>query len=323
MLKTQSQLLPAFIEPMLAGEAAPFDGDDWLFEIKWDGFRAIARRDAEGCRLIGRRTTDFTSRFSALAKVVEALPPGTIVDGEIVAMVGGKPNFTSLLRRTPGTKATIAYVAFDLLFDRYQPVMSLTCEQRRERLRQILAGHVKAGTKSTVQMSEGVIGDGQSYFREASAMGLEGVMAKRLDSVYRPGVRTGDWLKIRRRQTLVCVVIGYEPSPEYGLRSLIIASPADGELVCAGRVGSGMRHTDDLGLEEYLAAIAVGSGIDSAMRTRLLKELRKRERPTPVVACRIKGNWVEPQLFCRVSYAQQLESGSLREPVFEGLIEPL
>lgn len=303
MTRAKPQSLPAFVEPMLASESAPFDGDDWLFEIKWDGFRALARRDRDACRLLGRRKTDFSSRFPTLTRALSALPPGSIIDGEIVAMIDGKPDFSTLLRRTPNKRGTIVYVAFDLLYERGSSVMGLACEERRGRLRRLLNRSNRPGdakASASVVPSEAIVGDGQACFREAVAMGLEGVMAKRRQSTYRPGVRTGDWLKIKHRQEMVCAVIGYEPSDDYGLKSLIIAAPTDDELVCVGRVGSGM---------------------DEPMRARLFRELRLHERKTPVIACRIKGHWVEPRWFCRVSYAQQLESGHLRAPVFEGLIQ--
>lgn len=149
-------------------------------------------------------------------------------------------------------------------------------------------------------MSEGVVGDGVAYFEQVVAGGLEGVMAKRLSSPYRPGARTDDWVKIKQRQEVVCVVIGYEPSDDYGLRSLIVATEVDGELRCVGKVGS---------------------GIPPAMLGRLLERLGKLSRAAPAIACSIKGRWVEPELLCRVSYAEVLETGNLRAPVFEGLID--
>lgn len=282
---------------MLARSADPFDGDDWLFEIKWDGFRAVCLVDGDGCRLVGRRKTDFAPQFPRLVEALAALPPGTAIDGEIVALRRGKPDFTALLRRgkrEPGV--AIVLVAFDLLYQDFVSVMSETCLRRRERLRKILADL----RSPAVIMSEGVIGDGRAYFEQAAAQQLEGVMAKRLSSKYLPGKRTGDWAKIKNRLAMPCVVVGYEPSEEYGLKSLIVASAVEGELRCVGRVGS---------------------GIDPSMGARLLKMLRERERQTPAVPCKMKGKWVEPELFCRVSYAELLESGSLRAPVFEGMID--
>jgi len=291
------ELLPAFIEPMLARAGDPFDSDEWLFEIKWDGFRAICLKDARGCRLVGRRKTDFSDQFSSLVDALCKLPHGTAIDGEIVALRSGKPDFTALLRRgrrQPGV--TIVFIAFDLLYQDAASVMAEACQARRERLRKL----VRAVKSPLIVMSEGVVGQGKAYFQQAAQMQLEGVMAKRLSSKYLPGKRTGDWVKIKQRLAMPCVVVGYEPSEEYGLRSLIVASTVEGELRCVGKVGS---------------------GIDPTTAQKLLKLLKERERRSPPMPCKMKGRWVEPDLFCRVSYAELLETGSLRAPVFEGMID--
>ena len=290
--------MPAFVEPMLATMGAePFDGDDaWLFEVKWDGFRAICRRDEDGCRLIGRRRTDHTKRFGGLATLLDHLPPGTILDGEVVALrPDGTQDFTALLRGV-GRGLTLAYVAFDLLYADGQPTMGETCRERRERLRPIVA----ALSDRRVVMSEGSVGNGIAYFGRAIAAGLEGAIAKRLDAPYRPGVRADDWVKLKARGELVAIVIGYELNAADRLKSLVIAAPSDGELRCVGKVGSG------------IAAELAGE---------LLPALRAAGRPTPVVPCSgVKGRSVEPAILCRVSYAEVLASGRLRQPVLEGIV---
>ncbi len=291
--------LPTFVSPMLARSGQPFDDVDWLFEVKWDGFRTLCRRDASDGQLLGRRRTSFTERFAALAKTLSSLTPGTLLDGEICLMIEGKPSFEALLRRRhERSSGTVVYVAFDLLYHRGRPMLDMPLSERRERLKHI----VHRAASPLLQLSNGVVGEGIAFFQHCTEQGLEGMIAKRLSSIYRPGARSGDWLKIKARQSLACVVIGYEPSAEYGLRSLIVAAPVvAGELQCVGRVGS---------------------GIAGVTRERLLKELRSRHRSSPVVRCRIQGVWVEPTLFCLVSYAEMTSGGNLRAPVFEKLIEP-
>jgi bifunctional non-homologous end joining protein LigD len=274
----------------------PFDGDEnWLFEIKWDGFRAIARVDAGGFKLLGRKGTDFTDRFKDLP--LDRLPGGTIVDGELVALrPDGKPDFTALLKSKP-SGLLLAYVAFDLLYLKGQSVMAQPCIQRREKLRFLIR---KLADKRVI-MSEGVNGGGIAYFERVIASGLEGVMAKRLDSPYRPGIRSTDWVKLKARQELVAVVVGYEPDDTGQLRNLVIAAPVDGELQHVGQVGS---------------------GISVSLAGKLLPALRALEQPRPVVPCPgVRGRWVEPKLVCRVSFAEWLSTGKLRHPVLLSMVE--
>lgn len=294
-----SSSLPTFIAPMLARPGEPFDDPGWVFEVKWDGFRAVCRRDASDVSLIGRKKTDFSDQFPELAKSLVALPRGTLLDGEICLLVDGKPSFESLLRRRHHRRSgTLVYVAFDLLYERGRPMLDTPLSVRRERLKDL----IRRSAAPMLQYSDGVVGDGIAFFRRCVEQGLEGAVAKRLNSAYQPGLRSGDWLKIKARQSLACVVIGYESDDEDRLRSLIVAAPVDGELRCVGKVGS---------------------GIAGAMRDRLQKELGSRRRTSPVVPCRIRGTWVEPTTFCLVSYAEMTQGGNLRAPVFEKLIEPM
>src|SRR5215510_4594922 len=127
--------LPTFIEPMLASAGECFDSEDHLFEIKWDGFRALCYIENGQYRLVGRRRSDFTAQFPELSPLAQ-LPEGTVLDGEIVAMVDGKPEFVSLLTRQRKNAARnrpheIVFVAFDLLYLDFQPLLEIGCEQRR------------------------------------------------------------------------------------------------------------------------------------------------------------------------------------------------
>jgi DNA ligase D-like protein (predicted ligase) len=291
--------LPRFIEPMLARPAEPFDSDLYLYEIKWDGFRAIAYIDDAGAyRLLGRKRTEFKRQFPELG-VLASLPPGTAIDGEIVAMVDGKPDFASLLQReqSPTVRSRprpVTFVAFDLLYCDFESRMKEPCEARREKLQQIL----EPCRSPRIELSRSVVGDGLAYFESVCKMGLEGVIAKRRDSSYEPGHRSGAWLKFKRRNSLLCAIIGYQPSEARPLRSLIIAAPVEGVLQCVGQVGS---------------------GISQQLLEKLLEMLKARECPKPIIPCNIKGRWVKPGLYCTVSYAEWTSTKQLRAPVFESL----
>jgi DNA ligase D-like protein (predicted ligase) len=291
--------LPRFIEPMLARTAEPFDSEAWLYEIKWDGFRAIAYIDEPGSyRLLGRKRSDFKAQFPEL-RPLSTLPAGSIVDGEIVAMVDGKPDFATLLQRqrSPSARSRhrpVTFLAFDLLYTGFESLMKLPCDVRRQRLAEVM----QSTASPRLALSRSVVGDGIEFFRKACEMGLEGVVAKRRSSVYEPGRRSGAWLKFKKRTSLFCAIIGYLPSDERGLKSLIIAAPVEGVLQCVGQVGS---------------------GIGQELLEHLLRLLKERERRTPIIPCSIKGRWVEPGLFCKVSYAEWTGTNQLRAPVFESL----
>lgn len=294
--------LPRLVEPMLAKAARPFDSTRYLFEVKWDGTRAIAYVDRDGYRILNRRDRDIGHRYPELA-CLAGLPAGTILDGEIVVLRDGKPDFNLLAQReqaqrplriqTLSRQIPATYVVFDRLYDHYRPIMKEPLKERRESLRQLLADCPKQ-----LCMSEGIVGDGLAYFEHACAQGLEGVVAKRLDSPYLPGKRTDAWLKIKRSETVPCVVIGFVPEGKDDFGSLIIASEIEGKLTCVGRVGS---------------------GFDGELRKKLNARLWSSLRQTPVVATKEKGLWVEPTIYCFVKCMERTSDGKLRAPVFGGI----
>lgn len=294
----QRRSLPPFIEPMLAKPGEPFDSDEYLYEIKWDGFRAVSYIENRSYRLLGRRQSDYVEQFPELA-ILARLPHGVVIDGEIVAMVNGKPDFASLLmrQRTRSKRSSshfVTFVAFDLLYQNFESIQQHPCEERRNRLE----GLLKVVESPRIAMSQGVIGEGTAYFKQAKAMGLEGVIAKLRTSRYEPGRRSGAWIKFKGTQDLVCAIFGYEPSEERGMRSLIIAAPVEGELRWVGQVGS---------------------GITAEMHAKLFSMLNARLCKKPIVPCTIKGRWVVPDLFCKVSFLEWTKTGKLRGPVFESL----
>ena len=194
--------LPTFIRPMMAVPGCPFDSEDHLFEVKWDGIRAMAYLDRDGYRVIGRRGRPLTDQFPEL-EFFNELVPGTVLDGELVVLSGGKPAFGLVQARQQAqaahkihalVKATPAiYVAFDLLFDQYHSLLDYPLAHRRGALRKAVAG----AEGQPLVYSEGVVDSGKAFYEKVVEEGLEGVVAKRLASRYRPGRRTDAWLKIK------------------------------------------------------------------------------------------------------------------------------
>jgi DNA ligase D-like protein (predicted ligase) len=299
--------LPAFIPPMLAQPGQPFDSDEFLFEIKWDGTRAMAFVD-DKARLINRRQRDISDRYADLIAVLKLVPPGTILDGEIIVMKDGKPDFQSLQKReqarsefkiTQSTRSLPAtFTVFDQLYCEGNSIMDSPLLERRELARKTVASLASP----RVIMSEGIVGGGIEYFEQSQAMDLEGIIAKRLTSRYLPGKRTDDWIKIKRSQTVACAVVGYLVDDLGGLRSLILASDAGGQLQYVGKVGS---------------------GIDQALREKLITLLSARRRDKPIVPVPgpVKGHWVEPGLYCTVRCMERTRDGIMRAPAFVELYE--
>ncbi|MBZ0269992.1 DNA ligase, partial [bacterium] len=275
---------------MLAKIGQPFDDPDWLFEIKWDGTRALAFAEGGDYRLINRNRNVVRERYPELGALAR-LPDGTIVDGEITVLVDGKPSFRGMLRREqargPARFRTLAgelpavYVAFDLLWTGGREITDQPLETRREALREIVA----ALDAPNIQFSQGIVGEGIATFEHACAQELEGVVAKRRNSVYRPGMRTDSWLKIKRTQHVAAVVLGYLPAGRNDLKSLVIGIEEEGTLIPVGRVGS---------------------GLDDITRARLVETLRAHATEGPVVAVPRYGPeevaWVEPAIYCEVKY---------------------
>ena len=302
--KLVQPVLPAFVEPMLAKPGVPFDSSEHLFEIKWDGTRTLVFVERDGYRLVNRRKIDMTDRYPEFA-FVGKLPAGTVLDGEMVVLRHGKPDFALLLSREQSRSqrkvrslartlpATL--VVFDQLYEDYQSLMAKPLSQRREQLTKL----VERCADPHLILSQGIVGSGAAFFKGACAQGLEGVVAKRLSSRYQPGQRSGAWIKIKRSETVQCAIVGFLPAGENDFRSLILAANEGDRLRYVGKVGSGFNR---------------------ALRDRLNRLLWSRLRERPLVPCKAKGKWVQPGLYCTVRCMERTAGGELRAPAFGELI---
>ncbi len=289
--------------PMLARTAeAPFSSPDWIFEVKWDGIRAIAYTDG-GLSLLSRNGKEMADRFPELAEIPE-LAPGCILDGEIVLLRDGQNDMQALLTRFQETdprqieadsrRLPVTYVAFDILEADGVPLIRLPLEERRR----ILGERVKEGRY--VVRSVAVRGEGERYYAEAVKRGLEGVMAKRLGSPYEPGVRSDAWLKVKAVQTVDAAVFGY----------------TRGEGARAGTFGALVLGLCDNGKGIYIGR--VGTGFDGAALASLLAALGPLRSDAPTLADAEKGEitWVRPRLVVEVAYQAVTRDGRLRMPRF-------
>ena len=296
---------PRSISPMLATLVdAPFDDPAWLFEVKWDGFRAIASIDAEGTvTLTSRNGLDLVKRFKTLGSIGTAfrsLP--VIVDGEICALdAQGRSSFQALQQvdmtargkgRTP-----LTYVAFDLLYADGRDLRALPLEERKAKLEKLIV------PDRGVLYSKHIVGRGKEFFALAQREKLEGIIGKRRDSPYRMA-RSRDWFKIKAKYEEEFVIGGWNDPKgsrsEFG--ALLLGYHEGVKLIFAGQVGTGFN-------QKLLREIGA--------------ELRKRERKTSPFAAlpRMKPepHFVKPELVAQIAFAEWTHEGLLRQPVFLGL----
>ncbi len=291
---------------MLAHAAPrPFDSPDHWFEVKWDGYRALARADGKHgqTRLESRNLVDLTPRFPDLATLHRAVEGRrAILDGEIVAWGERGPEFGRL---HGGRPAPVLFVAFDLLYLDGADLRARPWLERRELLAGLLAG-VPPGQGLAV--SEAIPRAGRALFVAVRARGLEGVMAKRGDSPYLDGQRSRHWLKVRNVRRGVAVVVGY--------------TAEGGRVVGGRRFGSLLLGAYDAG--GFLVYVGhAGTGFDQRTVAELLDRLEPRETPplaaVPREARRSAVQWVEPRHVCRLEYSEVTPDGRLRHPSYQGL----
>jgi bifunctional non-homologous end joining protein LigD len=313
--------MPDRLEPMLARVTErPPRGDGWAFEVKWDGVRALAFLGSEP-RLCSRRGEDVTRRYPELTGLAAALGGRrALLDGEIVCLMDdGTPSFQRLQRRMGLTSEAesrrrssiepVTFVAFDLLHLDDRSLLRAPYAERRALLAELgLDGpHWRTPAHH--------VGDGEAILAAARERRLEGLVAKRIESPYRPGRRSADWLKLALRRRQEFVIGGWHPGE--GVRSGRIGSLAvgywDSTPTEAARLGSEQR---------LVCAGAVGSGLTQAALAELERRLEPLRRPTSPFAFATpqrETRYCDPVLVCEVEFNRWTDEGTLRAPSFKGL----
>jgi bifunctional non-homologous end joining protein LigD len=296
-------------KPMLAKRAPkPFSDKDWLFEIKWDGFRIIAYVNEE-LSLRSRNQKELKYSFPELEELKQ-LARNVVLDGEIVVMKEGKADFQALLERGKAVSPTeierqnlrspAVYVVFDILEKDGKPLVNMPLTERKK----ILRNSVREGKH--VLLSDFVEKNGEAYYAAALEKGLEGIMAKKEDSPYESGVRSGNWLKIKKLRSCDCVIFGYTKGTGARAKTfgalLLGLYNKEGKPVYVGKVGTGFSQTTLRTLSEAFKALTT----DSAPF--------KVDIPDEVT-------WLKPKLVCEVGYQAVTRDVRLRMPRFRGLRE--
>jgi len=294
-------------KPMLAtlAKELPRSGH-WLYEVKWDGYRAIAYVYGGEAQFVSRNGNDLTPRFPSVRRALERAvrTPDCVLDGEICALdEEGRATFSAMQQGKPDTR--YIYVVFDVLEVEGEPLIELPLVERRERLEQLLDRR-----KADIQVSE-TFEDGKGLYEAAKTQRYEGVIAKKPDSRYEPGRRTSQWLKIKTHNRQEFVIAGYTKgqgrrSGRFG--SLVLGAYESGELRYVGNVGTGFTDTE---IERLLAK---------------LKPLERTEPPfahVPKMPKVRKGDvvWVEPKLVAEVEFVEWTHDGHLRAPSYQGVRE--
>jgi bifunctional non-homologous end joining protein LigD len=299
-------------DPMLATSAdRPFSREGWIFELKYDGIRAMVSVAGDAVRITGRRGNDETLHYPEAQAIRAGIRARqAIIDGELVVLdADGRPSFERLQQRINVSREAdarrlavehpVTFVAFDLVQLERRDLMATELRIRKKTLRETIVD------SPHILFAEHVERDGVALFDEARRNGIEGIVAKRADSLYRPGMRTPEWVKIKSWRTQSCVIAGYTAGRgrrSNQLGALILAIQDNGRLVHCGQVGTGFNEKTLQDLKAQLAPLIVENC-----------QLDKTPRTTE------PATWVKPELICEVRFSEWTNEGMLRHPAFQKL----
>lgn len=300
--------MPDRVEPCLAQlQSEPPIGDDWSYEVKWDGYRLAVHIERGRVRIITRGGHDWTPRFPTIAHDARELGlDSAILDGEAVVLDERGASDFGALQKTLGGRGGKRFAsearlyAFDLLYLNGHDLCALPQTDRRD----MLADALSAQPHGSIGMSEDIDADGAAFLKLACEMGLEGIIAKRRSAPYRSG-RGGEWLKIKCVQSEGFAIIGYEPSRAAlgGIGRLLLGAMKDGALVYVGGVGTGFTATSGTALRNQMDKLIIP-------KAPLAMPVRK------------KGyRWIKPELIAELALRGWTDDGKLRHASFKGLRE--
>jgi len=310
---TPRRPFPKTFSPMLATLVdEPPEEKGWSYEIKWDGYRAIALCNQSGLELISRNNKSFNEKFYPVYDAVKSLGLHAVLDGEVVVLDhSGASSFGSLQNWRSEADGDLAYYVFDLLWLNGHDLTAMPLLRRRELLSQILP------QEGIIRESRIFNTSAKEFLNAAKKMGLEGIIAKRSDSLYHPGDRSREWLKLKVNQRHEVVIGGFtqnDESPKH-FSSLLVGTFDRGKLRYTGKIGTGF--SDRLQREMMTKFNPL---IRDKSPFSFLPDVNKpsRFRPNPPHA---SVSWLKPVLVCEVSYAEMTSDGVMRHPSFEGMRE--
>ena len=299
--------MPDFVQPQLATLVArPPSGNEWLHELKFDGYRLLCHVAGKEIRFWTRNQKDWTTKFASVGKAVKALPlKSAILDGEIVALdPSGRASFQRLQNSiNKGGGSGLIFHIFDVI---YLEGFNLTRTPLRERKRVLAELLEPIGDAGLLRYSDHIEGNGERFFKEACKLGIEGIVSKHANSVYE-STRSRNWLKIKCLRRQEFVIAGYTLSDKgIPFSSLILGFYEKGKLIYAGRAGTGFSNTQRVELKKMLDRLA--------RPTRPFEQIPK----DPGLR---RAIWAEPKLVGEVQFTEWTDEGVIRHPSFQGLRE--
>jgi bifunctional non-homologous end joining protein LigD len=297
---------PEFISPQLASldDEVP-EGDDWIHEVKFDGYRIQARKDGDRVTLYSRSGLDWTARFPAIAEALNKLPAKkALIDGEAAFVLeSGLTDFKSLQEHIDTDHPAIRYYAFDLLELDGKSLMKEPLLERKEALQKLFS---KKNLPDRLVYSDHIEGQGEAFFGQACRTELEGIISKRANAPYKSG-RSKTWLKVKCGRRAEFVIGGYSKSSAQGrpFASLLLGTFQDGDFVFAGKVGTGFNTADMKRLADKFAPLK--------RKTSPFVEVPSADQRDAV--------WLTPKLVCEIAFTEWTKDGRLRHPSFQGLRE--
>jgi bifunctional non-homologous end joining protein LigD len=311
--KGKPSAFPKDIQPMLATLVdEPVEEEGWQYEIKWDGYRALGYVNKNKADLKSRNNKSFNEKFYPIYDALKRWNINAVVDGEIVVInEKGVPDFSGLQLWRSEADGHIAYYLFDILWLEGVDVMDLPLTERREIL------HAVVQPDSLIKLSENFNATGKEFFELAAKMRLEGIMAKKINSVYTPNLRTKEWLKIKTEKRQEAIIAGYTKNENTSKQfsALLLGLYENNELQFIGPVGTGFTNKLQEELLEKLKPLQTGT-----CPFKVIPDYNKpsRFRPNPPKA---EVTWVKPQLICEISFRELTRDGAIRHPSFKGLRE--
>jgi len=287
--------------PMLIAEMQePFDSPDYIYELKLDGERCLAYLDKDGITLQNKRKLLLNPRFPELSSINKSVKTRCILDGEITVLVDGKPDFSQVQRRALmsnkfkiqllADKYPASFTAFDILYYKDGPVIDMPLMERKALLQKVIKAE-----NDRLAISRYIEEQGKTLYDAAAKQDLEGVVAKRKDSLYSMGVRTKDWIKFKRLLDDDFVVLGYIQKGN-GVVSVILGQYRDGELIYKGHATTGMSNVD----------------------FKIISNIERTQPPFIPPKGHDKAIWIKPYLVCIVSWMPR-KNGALNQPIYKGL----
>ena len=306
--------VPVFVEPMAALNTAKLpEGDAWLYEVKWDGYRALALKEKNSVRLLSRKGNDLTRDYPEVAEAGTGIRAKTaLLDGEIVALDDqGRPSFQMLQHRaTLGKNRRVVYYAFDLLNLNGRDLRGLPLEERKNRLAGVVQG-------SAVLLSATLEGPPDILIEQVARLGLEGIIAKRKDSTYETGKRSGAWQKFKINNEQEFVISGYRPDGK-NFDALLVGYYQGKELLFAGKIKAGFTPALRALLWKRIQQI---EPLTKCPFVNLPNSKRGRWNEGITAEDMSELRWLKPKLVAQIAFTEWTRDGSLRHSKFVALRE--